>query len=89
MQVTQIVQNKPKRFYEEINKINDNKKREILILDSDESQRFQVKIWSKQEQHNTTTEWLCSLKQTTSYPQQEAIHFPEDSFRNMSKKMSN
>lgn len=41
-----------------------------------------------EKHNNTTTELLCNLKETASYPQQEVIHFIEDRLRNTSKKVS-
>lgn len=46
--------------------MNDALACERRVPDTDESRQIWNEIWSKQEQHFTGTEWLCSLKQATS-----------------------
>lgn len=50
---------------------------------------FGEMIWQKQEQYSIGAAWLHILKQTVSYGRKEALHFTEESIRNLNEKIIN
>ena len=75
-----------KRFYQEINRERTN---EVIIPDSNESQKVWSYIWSNEIEHKKDAEWLQELKLTIISPKQAEIEIAVRDMKEISKKMSN